>query len=81
MKVTKDFSVHEAVSDTATVRAVFFIDPKQNIRALLYYPLSCGRNIDELLRVVDALQASDANAGSQPRRTGVRANLLSLPLP
>lgn len=58
--------VHEAVSDTATVRAVFFIDPKQNIRALLYYPLSCGRNIDELLRVVDALQTSDANAVATP---------------
>ena len=58
--------VHEAVSDTATVRAVFFIDPKQNIRALQYYPLSCGRNIDELLRVVDALQTSDANAVATP---------------
>jgi|SRR5947209_16592340 len=58
--------VHEAVSDTATVRAVFFIDPKQNIRALLYYPLSCGRNIDELLRVVDALQTSDANTVATP---------------
>ena len=43
--------VHEAVSDTAAVRAVFFIDPKQNIRAILYYPMSCGRNIAELLRV------------------------------
>lgn len=58
--------VHEAVSDTATVRAVFFIDPEQNIRALQYYPLSCGRNIDELLRVVDALQTSDANAVATP---------------
>lgn len=58
--------VHEAVSDTATVRAVFFIDPKQNIRALQYYPLSCGRNIDELLRVVEALQTSDANAVATP---------------
>src|SRR5207302_10077244 len=46
--------VHEAVSDTAAVRAVFFIDPKQNIRAILYYPMSCGRNIDELLRVAEA---------------------------
>src|SRR6266478_5086346 len=40
-KVAKSFGmVHEAVSDTATVRAVFFIDPKAIIRALLYYPLS-----------------------------------------
>lgn len=66
-KVARLFGmVQEAVSDTATVRALFFIDPKQNIRALLYYPISCGRNIDELLRVVDALQTSDANAVSTP---------------
>jgi|SRR5579872_4204846 len=58
--------VHEAVSDTAAVRAVFFIDPKGVIRALLYYPLSLGRNIDEILRVVDALQTADANACATP---------------
>src|SRR3954451_5204162 len=56
-KVAKSFGmVHEAVSDTATVRAVFFIDPKGVIRALLYYPLSLGRNVDEILRVFEALQ-------------------------
>lgn len=58
--------VHEAVSDTAAVRAVFVIDPKGVVRAMLYYPLSLGRNIDELLRVVDALQAADANACATP---------------
>jgi len=58
--------VHEAVSDTAAVRAVFFIDPKGTIRTLLYYPLSLGRNVDELLRVVDALQTADANAVATP---------------
>ena len=58
--------VHEAVSDTATVRAVFFIDPKGVIRALLYYPLSLGRNIDEVLRALDALQTADANACATP---------------
>ncbi len=66
-KVAKAFGmVHEAVSDTATVRAVFFIDPKGVIRALLYYPLSLGRNIDELLRVFEALQTADANAVATP---------------
>ncbi len=66
-KVARLFGmVHEAVSDTATVRAVFFIDPKGIIRALLYYPLSLGRNIDELLRVFDALQTADANACATP---------------
>ena len=58
--------VHEAVSDTATVRAVFFIDPKGNIRAQLYYPLSLGRNIDEIVRVFDALQTADANGVATP---------------
>src|SRR5205085_5760651 len=66
-KVAKAFGmVHEAVSDTATVRAVFFIDPKGVIRALLYYPLSLGRNVDELLRVIDAMQIADANGVATP---------------
>jgi len=58
--------VHEAVSDTATVRAVFAIDPKGLIRALLYYPQQLGRNIDELLRIFQALQTVDANSVSTP---------------
>jgi len=66
-KVARTFGmVHEAVSDTAAVRAVFFIDPKGVIRALLYYPLSLGRNVEELIRVFDALQTTDANAVSTP---------------
>lgn len=66
-KVAQAFGmVHEAVSDTAAVRAVFFIDPKGTIRALLYYPLSLGRSIEEIIRVVDALQTADANACSTP---------------
>src|SRR5205807_346582 len=66
-KVARAFGmVHEAVSDTATVRAVFFIDPKGVIRALLYYPLSLGRNVDELLRAIDAMQIADANAVATP---------------
>lgn len=58
--------VHEAASDTAPVRAIFFIDPKQNVRALLYYPQSLGRSIPEIVRVFDALQTADANAVSTP---------------
>jgi peroxiredoxin 2/4 len=58
--------VHEAVSDTATVRAVFFVDPKNTIRALLYYPLNLGRSVDELLRVFEALQTADQNACALP---------------
>jgi peroxiredoxin (alkyl hydroperoxide reductase subunit C) len=66
-KVATSFGMlHEAVSDTAAVRAVFVIDPKGLVRALIYYPLSLGRNIDEILRVFDALQTAEANAVSTP---------------
>ncbi len=58
--------VHEAVSDTATVRAVFAIDPKGMIRAMMYYPTQLGRNVDELLRMFEALQFSDLNGVSCP---------------
>lgn len=47
-------------SNTKAVRAVFVIDPKGIIRTVIYYPLSLGRNFDELYRVVIALQAADA---------------------
>jgi peroxiredoxin (alkyl hydroperoxide reductase subunit C) len=66
-KVATSFGLlHEAVSDTAAVRAVFVIDPKGLVRALIYYPLSLGRNIDEIIRVFDALQTAEANAVSTP---------------
>jgi peroxiredoxin (alkyl hydroperoxide reductase subunit C) len=58
--------IHPGASDTSTVRAVFFIDPKRTVRALVYYPLRNGRNIDELLRVVDALQTSDKHGVATP---------------
>ncbi len=58
--------VHEAVSDTSTVRAVFVIDPKQIIRAIIYYPMQLGRSVDELVRIFDAIQVSDANKVSLP---------------
>jgi peroxiredoxin (alkyl hydroperoxide reductase subunit C) len=58
--------VHEAISDTATVRAVFAIDPKGMIRAILYYPMTLGRNVDELLRIFEALQTADNNSCATP---------------
>jgi peroxiredoxin 2/4 len=58
--------VHEAENDAATVRSVFAIDPRGYVRALLYYPMQLGRNIDELVRVFEALQIIDANAVSCP---------------
>ena len=53
-------------SNTKAVRAVFFIDPKGIIRAMIYYPLSLGRNFDELKRVVIALQAADSFGVATP---------------
>jgi peroxiredoxin (alkyl hydroperoxide reductase subunit C) len=51
---------------TKAVRAVFVIDPAGIIRTIIYYPLSLGRNFDELLRVVTALQTADAFAVATP---------------
>ncbi|MGC8562153.1 MAG: peroxiredoxin [Thermoplasmata archaeon] len=52
--------IHEHSSKTSTVRAVFFIDPEGVVRALIYYPASTGRNIDEILRVLDSLTYADS---------------------
>ncbi len=53
-------------SSTKAVRAVFVIDPKGIIRTVLYYPLSLGRNFDELLRIVTALKTADAFSVATP---------------
>lgn len=58
--------VHTPSSVTAAVRCVYFIDPKRVIRAMIYYPLNVGRNFDEIMRVVDALQTVDKNAVACP---------------
>ncbi len=52
--------IHPGESDTAAVRSVFIIDPDKKVRLTMTYPMSCGRNFDEILRVIDALQTSDA---------------------
>ena len=59
-------------SSTKAVRAVFFIDPKGVIRALIYYPLALGRNFDELKRVIIGLQTADNFSVALPadRRPG-----------
>ncbi|MDP6957981.1 MAG: peroxiredoxin [Planctomycetota bacterium] len=58
--------IHPGESDTVTVRALFAIDPKGVVRALIYYPLNVGRNVEEVLRLVDALQTSDQNGVACP---------------
>ncbi|GAA4272805.1 peroxiredoxin [Aquimarina gracilis] len=53
-------------SETAAVRAVFFIDPYLKIRLIMYYPLNVGRNMDEILRVLEGLQVSDKHKVALP---------------
>jgi peroxiredoxin (alkyl hydroperoxide reductase subunit C) len=60
MEVAKRYGMIMPGEDsTKAVRAVFVVDPKCMIRAIIYYPLSLGRNFDELLRVIKALQTAD----------------------
>jgi len=58
--------IHPSESNTAAVRSVFIIDPDKKIRLTMTYPMSVGRNFDEILRVIDALQASDKNGVAMP---------------
>jgi peroxiredoxin 2/4 len=51
---------------TETSRAVFVIDPEQKVRSVIYYPLSTGRNMDEILRLVKALQTADEHGVATP---------------
>src|SRR5699024_9661578 len=53
-------------SSTEASRAVFVIDDKQVVRAVIYYPLSTGRNMDEMLRLVKALQTADEHQVATP---------------
>jgi peroxiredoxin (alkyl hydroperoxide reductase subunit C) len=53
-------------SNTKAVRAVFFIDPKGVIRAIIYYPLSLGRNFEELYRALIAMQTADEFSVATP---------------
>jgi peroxiredoxin (alkyl hydroperoxide reductase subunit C) len=53
-------------SKTETSRCVFIIDDKQMLRAMVYYPLTTGRNMDEILRVIQALQTSDKHGVATP---------------
>lgn len=67
MKVSKLYGMLQPnESETAAVRAVFFIDPKKKIRLIMYYPLNVGRNMDEILRVLLALQTSDKYKVAMP---------------
>ena len=67
MNVAKAFGmIHPGASDTSAVRATFIIDPEGIIRAMVYYPMSNGRSVDEFVRLLTALQTSDANKVATP---------------
>lgn len=67
MKVSKLYGmIQPNESETAAVRAVFFIDPKKKIRLVMYYPLNVGRNMEEIMRSLIALQTSDEHKVAMP---------------
>ena len=67
MEVANKYGMVMPESDnTATSRAVFIIDDKQKVRSIIYYPLTTGRNMDEILRVINALQTTDEHGVATP---------------
>ncbi|MDA0738367.1 MAG: peroxiredoxin [Nitrospirae bacterium] len=67
MRIANQYGmIHSGASTTATVRALFVIDPKRIIRALIYYPMNVGRNVDEVLRLVTALQTAEQYSCATP---------------
>jgi peroxiredoxin (alkyl hydroperoxide reductase subunit C) len=67
MDVAKQYGMMQpTASNTQAVRAVFFVDPVGTIRAIMYYPLSNGRNIEEIKRLLLAMQTSDQFAVATP---------------
>ena len=67
MEVAKSYGmVQPGASDTSAVRATFLIDPEGVMRAMVYYPMSNGRSVDEFLRLLEALQTSDTNKVATP---------------
>ncbi len=66
MNVAKKYGMLQTVANTQTVRAVFIIDPEGMIRTILFYPMSTGRNMDEIKRIIQALQIHDKEDVSTP---------------
>ena len=67
MEVARAYGmIHPGAADTSAVRATFIIDPEGVLRATVYYPMSNGRSIDEFVRLVKAMQTSDANSVATP---------------
>ena len=67
LKIAKLYGmIHEAESATAAVRSVFIIDPHKKVRLTMTYPMNVGRNFDEIIRVIDALQLGDEKSIATP---------------
>ena len=66
MNVARKYGMLQGGSKTATIRAVFIIDPKGIVRLIMYYPASTGRNFDEIKRTVLALQKADKDGVATP---------------
>ncbi|RDC69705.1 peroxiredoxin [Rhodovulum sp. 12E13] len=67
MKVAQAYGmIQPGASDTQAVRATFVIDPEGVLRAMVYYPMTNGRSVDEFYRLVQALQTSDAHKVATP---------------
>ena len=67
MEVAKSYGmVQPGASDTSAVRATFIIDDKGILRAMVYYPMTNGRSVDEFIRLVKALQTSDEQGVATP---------------
>ena len=70
MKVASAYGmVHPGAADTQAVRATFFIDPNGILRAMVYYPMSNGRSIDEFVRLLQALQTPTDNSVATPENS------------
>ncbi len=67
MSVSRAFGmIHDGSADTAAVRSAFFIDPHGYVRAIIHYPMNVGRSVEEMLRLVGALQATDTGDVAAP---------------
>lgn len=67
MDVAKAYGmIHPGAGDTSAVRATFVIDPEGMIRAMVYYPMTNGRSVDEFVRLLEALQTSEKHKVATP---------------
>ena len=67
MRIAHDYGmIQPGASDTSAVRATFFIDPEGKVRAMVYYPMTNGRSVEEFLRLLEALQTSDRHGVATP---------------